>query len=313
MDVKTLKSHIVSKNVESFYIFTGSEWEVQKLYIEQISNLRGEVRRIDSIADVWSGLQSNSLFKKTTVYIARDDKTFMTSEELQRNLARVIGDNVYILLITSVDKRTKFYKTYKDKIIDFEPLKPEILKKYVAKHINLSANNMDRFIEVCEHDYGRCLLEIDKIKQYRIGGKFDDSKKIYDYCFNELLLDGTIYQPPKEAIFDLVDAILDRKPNKSFELLDNCKTRGEATLAILSILYTNAKAVLQLQSCESKNVSESTGLSGWQIKNASKHINKYKISELVYILKLIQKVEVGIKSGKIDEGIAMDYVLVNVI
>ena len=132
----------------------------------------------------------------------------------------------------------------------------------------------------------------------------------YDEAFEKLLADGTIYQPPYDAIWDLTDAILDRKVNTAFNLLEKAYAYGEATMVMLSVLYNNTKAVLQVQSYSGNNLSKGTGLTGWQIKNAKKHVGKYRDSELIRMMRLIQDVESGIKTGQIEEAFAMQYVLV---
>lgn len=135
----------------------------------------------------------------------------------------------------------------------------------------------------------------------------------YDEAFEMLLKDGTIYQPPYDAIFDLVASILDRKVNKTFDLLQQSYDVGEATLVMLSVLYNNVKAVLQIQTYEGSNLSQGTGLTGWQIQNAKPHINKYSNNELINMLKLIQKCESGIKSGIMEDEYAMQYLLVKIL
>lgn len=314
MDVSTLKAKIKSKQLPNYLIFAGDEWKVQQIYIEQIAKVKScEMKRIDSITDIYSQLKNKSFVQKSVVYIVRDDKELMTNEKLQQQIEDVVGNNVLIHLITSVDKRTKFYKAYKDSIIDFEPLTDSVLKKYIKKEISLSDKNCQKLIDVCEHDYGRILLEIDKIKRYATAHpeEFDDVG--FDTYFIQLLNDGTIYQPPYDAIFDLVDAILDRKVDKAFNLLQQAYDVGEATMVMLSVLYTNAKAVLQVQSYQGDNLSKATGLTGWQIKNAKAHVNKYTDEDLIYMLRIIQKIESGIKTGKIEDEFAMQYLLVHVL
>lgn len=134
----------------------------------------------------------------------------------------------------------------------------------------------------------------------------------YDEAFEQLVKDGTIYEPPYDAIFDLVDAILDRKVNRAFDLLQQAYDVGEATMVMLSVLYNNAKAVLQVQSYEGDSISKGTGLTGWQIMNAKKHLNRYSERELIYIVQLVQKVESGIKTGKMEDEFAMQYILAKV-
>lgn len=135
----------------------------------------------------------------------------------------------------------------------------------------------------------------------------------YDEAFEILLKDGTIYEPPYDAIFDLVDAILDRKVNESFDLLQQAYDVGEATMVMLSVLYTNVKAVLQVQSYKGNDLSKVTGLTGFQIKNAKSHVGKYSEQELIYIVRLVQKVESGIKTGKMEDEFAMQYILTHIL
>lgn len=313
MDISTVKTHIKNNTIQPFYIFSGPEWKVQRIYIEQIAKCKKySLSYIDTITDVYSKLKNRSFVTQNYVYVVRDDKDIMTDEKLQSSLTALLGDNVLILLLTTVDKRTKFYKTYKDAICEFEPLKPAILKKYLKREISLSDKNCDTLMEICEYDYGRCLLEVDKIKQYDAGvGVNEENSGLYDLSFKSLLEEGIIYQPPKDAIFDFVDAVLKRQVNKSFDLLSQSYAVGEATVVLLSVLYNNVKQVLQVQSCESKDITKSTGLTGWQIKCAKEHINHYSVGELVYMLKLIQKCEKGIKTGQIEEQCVMPYILVN--
>ena len=134
----------------------------------------------------------------------------------------------------------------------------------------------------------------------------------YDEAFEILLKDGTIYEPPYDAIFDLVDAILDRNVNKAFDLLQQSYDVGEATMVMLSVLYNNAKALLQVQTYKGDNITKATGLTGWQIKNVKHHVGKYSTDELIYIVQLCQKIESGIKTGKMEDEFAMQYLLTHI-
>ena len=174
MDVSTLKAKIKSKKLPSYLIFAGPEWKVQDIYIDQISKVTGqEIRYIDSVADIFDKLKNRSFVQKPVIYKVRDDKELMQNEKLQQKIESVLADNMLIHTLTSVDKRTKFYKAYKDSIIEFETLSDAILKKYIKKEINLSDKNCEILIDVCEHDYGRILLEIDKIRRYVDGGDLE--------------------------------------------------------------------------------------------------------------------------------------------
>lgn len=329
METVEIKHHIQTKQLDNFYIFAGTEWRVQRIYIDQIAKVSGKtLKYVDSINDIYSNLQSTSFIPKSYVYVIRDDKELQQNEKLQSQLDSILKNNILILILTTVDKRLKFYKQYKDTICEFETLKPEVLKKYVQKEINLSDRNCDKLMEVCEYDYGRCLLEIDKIKHYVKNYHNDDwgadcveyatgmrvLRITEDKAFEQLLKDGAIYQPPKDAIFDFVDAILDRKVNLAFDLYHQCLEVGEATLVMLTVLYNNAKAVLQVQSCKNtKDLAKSTGLTSYQIFGANKHLNNYRNGELIYIMKLCQKCQQGIVTGTMDEEFVMESILTDIL
>lgn len=316
MDVSALKHLIVSKQIPNFLIFAGEEWRVQQIYIDQICKVTKKERvYADSFAEIYPALKRNSLVAESKVYVVRDDKDIMQNEAVQKQIeSGLMKNNILILLLTTIDKRTRFYKRYNASIIDFERLSDAMLKKYTLNALKLSERSVMRLIDVCEHDYGRILLEIDKIRKYR-----DYAEEKYgevgthDEAFEQLLADGSIHRPPRDAIFDFVDVVLDRDAVQAYELLDECYECGEATMVMLSVLYNNAKAVLQVQSCESRDVSKTTGLTGWQIKCAKPHVGKYYNGELVGIMRLIQELESGIKSGKYEEQFVMPYLLAEIL
>ena len=311
MEVTDLKAHIHNHTFNPYYILTGVEWRVQRLYIDQVVKVTGkELKYIDAVGDLYKKTGSNLFASKSYVYVVRDDKEFINNEKLQQRLPEIVGNNILFILLTNPDKRTKFYKAYKDAIIDFEPLKPEVLKKYIQREIALSSTNCDKLMEVCEYSYGRCLLEIDKIKQFQVGyGKDKQEAKPYDGCFLQLLNAGVIYQPPKDAIFDFVDAVLDNKLNTTYDLYHQCVAVGEATMVMLTVLYNNAKAVLQVQSCTSEDIAKSTGLTGFQIMGAKKHLNKRRNGDLLNIMRVCQQCQQGIVTGQMDEEFVMEYIL----
>lgn len=318
MTVQEVKNQIKTNNVKNFYIFTGQESKVIDIYINKIAECKKlEIQHIDSIHDVYSKFFNKSLVTKNYCYVLRDDKELLLQEKLWQPLSieNVQGNNIVILVLTTIDKRSKFYNRFKNDIVEFEHLPENILMKYIKKELPLNDSSCLKLIDMCESDYNRILLELDKINLYanitytEVNGNGTD----YDRAFLDLVNQGVIYHPPKDAIFDFVDSVLKGKVKQSFELLENCYGVGESNIVLLSVLYNNVKQVLQVQSCESNDIAKTTGLTGWQIRNAKEKCGYYSIGDLVYFLKLIRNVEKGIKTGEIDESISVDYVLVNML
>ena len=304
MEVQELKQMIKSADIPNFLIFIGDEWMVKKIYIEQISKVKKlGIKYIDAVSDIASSVGSKSLFNQNYLYVCTDDKEFMTEEKLQQKVIENLSDNMLILQLTSVDKRLKFTKTYNNSIVEFKTLNEAVLKRYIQKEIDLNDAKCEQLMEICEYNYGRCLLEIDKIK--RIMGESDTP----NISFNLLLVDGTIHVPPKEALWDFIKAVLQNKPKLAFDLYADLKAVEAPTLSILSNLYTNTKQLLQVQTCTSSDVEKTTGLTNWQIRNARECVGKWRAGDLVFLMRLIQQTERDIKIGNIDEAIAVEYIL----
>ena len=315
MEAITVKQHIKNKQFNKFYIFSGPEIQIQNIYINKIAQSAGlTISRIDTVLDIYKKGRSSSLVKANYCFVVRDDMEFMKNDKAWSSIINMLGDNMLILLITQVNKREKFYKHYKDDIVMFDYLDIPVLKKYVQKEIPLSENNAEKLVKLCEQDYSRILLEIDKIKSWR-EEYIKGTRESIDYngAFLRLVSSGDIYQQPKDAIFEFVDAVLQRKPRLSFTLLEDCKGVNEASLVMQSVMYTQFKHLLQYQSCTSEDVSKSTGLSGWDIKLVKDKKGIYSTGELVYIMKRLRNIEKDIKIGQMEDSICIDYALVNIL
>ena len=315
MNLTQVKQDIQSNNFSPVYIFTGEEIGVMNIYINQIAKVKKcELIRFDTFKQIFNHLKVPSMIGGSGVYFCRDDAEVINNEKIWDLLENIkwLKNNVVILVFTNIDKRKAFYKRFKAQICEFEPLDDEILTKYILKRISLSEMNCKRLIEACEHSYSRIMLEIDKIFCYK-GYDFDEDDNEADKAFEKLLKEGVIYQPAQDSIFLWSDAVMYRQKQKAFELTEECFKSGEAVLTMLTVLYMNVKQILQLKSCESKDISKSTGLTGWQIQCAKKFVNSYSVKELLNAMHLIREAEVGIKTGKIEDKAVIPYILVNML
>ena len=302
MEIRAVKKQIQNKSLDKFYIFTGDEVEAQRIYIDKIAEVtERDVVCVDTIADAVKF--KTGVLKIPRLFVVRDDKDFI-SKGAETDINELLGDKMLILQLTAVDKRTKFYKQFEERIVTFNYMSVDVLYKYVQRACKLSDSNTEQLINICGNDYSRILLEVDKVNSYAVA----ESVSV-DTAFERLTADGTIYRAPEDAIFDFVDAVLQAKPNIAYRLLEDCRAFEEPSLKLISVLYSNMKRVLQVQTCSSKNVTEVTGLTAWDVKCVQKNLNCWDSRDLVYFLKRLQSIEKAIKTGEIDDAVAIDYAL----
>lgn len=307
MDITTVKSHIINKSLDGYYIFTGPELGVMDIYIDKIAEiLQAKKVRPDDIAQTLRASKSKAFIKTSQISVFRDCKELITNESLQEQIDAFSSNcECYIFIYTNIDKRTKFYKRFKDRIVEFNPMREDIFVKHLQQQIDLPERECKQLAEVCEMDYSRALLEIDKIVTYSQATGTDSLQS-----YRKLVESGAIYVPPYDAIFDFVDAVLKNKKRLAFQLLQESYDYGEATLVLLTALYNNTKQLLQLQTCKSADISSATGLTYFQIKLATPRKGYNSAGDLVWLMRNIQKTETGIKSGKVADEIAVAKLLV---
>lgn len=314
MNIVELKKSLDSGELSNLYIFTGEEYTILNIYIDRICGLFDSVKRSDSVLSIYKNISSRSLIQTgKQVYVVRDDKDFLTSETIWIDLMKRLKarNATLVLKYSSIDSRSKFNKHFNDCITVFDRLSDNVLLKYIYKDITLSKENAITLINACNHDYGRILLEVDKIQNiieyYNLSA--NDAFKM---CLNA----HVIYIEPEGQVFDLVDSILTRNYRSVYKMLAESRRRGDNELYVLSLLHNNVKNILQIQTfgnSDNKKLMQATGLTQFQINTCSKYLNRYTCEELVRFMKYIRYCDKSVKDGTMQPDFAVDYLLVNVL
>lgn len=308
MDIKQVKKAIQGKaKFCPFYVFTGEEIEAQRIYINKIAEVTDKaVKRVDNVSEAFN--KRSGILKISNLFVCRDDMTFWKQAVALDNVAELLGNNILILQMTSIDKRSKSYKAYSDNTVEFNYMDADVLYKYLEKACKLSDGRAYELIDICECDYSKILLECDKVNQYACA-----CACTVDEAYDKLISDRAITIPPKDAIFSFTDALLRGQIDKAFRLLEDCKAIGEPALRIISVLYTNFRRVLAYQVAESKDICKETGLTPFDVKLAKQTAWAWKSEDLVFFLRTLQRIEQGIKQGDLEEGMALDYLMVSIL
>ena len=305
MEITDVKQHIKTGEFQKIYIFHGPEHTIMKMYLKMMADKGNyELSYADSLMDVMTGAKTKALVPVRHLYIIMDDKEYLTNEKIRQKF-KGLKDDIVVFYYSTTDKRLKFWKENKDTAVEFTRLNDQVLTKYIQKEAPFFTDDMCKeLIDVCDGDYGRILLEIDKMRQYCNAEKVKG-----DYVFRKFIDEGVIYNAPYDAIFDFVAAFLARTPSKAYDLLQQSKAIGEANLTLLAVLYNNIKTLLQVQST---NDCKAAGINKWQANNVLPFKGNYKNGELVKAMKLIRSVEKGIKTGTMPDDLAVEYIMVSI-
>ena len=311
MELMDLMKKIGNNEIPNFLILFGEEQKILDIYIDNIVKaLNGKMISAESVSNVIKSVGKKSIDKSTKVYIVNEDSNFTQAEDKWENVKKAMNRNYLIIRYHTLDKRSAFVKKNQQNIVEFSHLSDEVLQQYIQRDLHdLSEKNVSKLISYCNNDYGRILLEVDKIKQY----SSVRTDLTIDSCFVQLDKQGLFHKEIGDITFELTNAVLGGYPQESIKKLDEAKRKGEPAMMIASILYNGFRNLLAYQGLGSnkQGAMERTGMTKGELYGCTKNVGGYNIKEVKRNMLLCQHVESGIKMGTIDEDIALEYLVLS--
>ena len=316
MELVDLMKSISCNSIPHFLILYGEEQKIIDIYIQNIvKSVEGKRIVFDNVSQAIKDNGKKSLDKSIKVYVVTEDTAFLTKDESWENVRKSMHKNYLILRYHSLDKRSAFVKKNQQNIVEFSHLSDEVLQQYIYRDLpDLSDENVSKLISYCNNDYGRILMEIDKIWQAQSSrlSNFNINLDSND-CFEELDKQGLFHKEIGDITFELTDAVLGGYTELAIKKLDEAKRKGEPAMMIASILYNGFRNLLAYQGLGSnkQGAVERTGLSKGDIWRCSKNVGGYSIGEVKRNMLICQNIESGIKTGTVDEDIALEYLVLS--
>ena len=314
MELVDLMKSISCNSIPHFLILYGEEQKIIDIYIQNIvQSVEGKRVVVDNVSQAIKDNGKKSLDKSIKVYVVTEDKAFLTKDESWETVRNSMHKNYVILRYHELDKRSAFVKKNQQSIVEFSHLSDEVLQQYIYRDLpDLCEKNASKLISYCNNDYGRILLEIDKIWQAQSSrlSNFNINLDSND-CFEELDKQGLFHKEIGDITFELTDAVLGGYTELAIRKLDEAKRKGEPAMMIASILYNGFRNLLAYQGLGSnkQGAVERTGLSKGDIWRCSKNVGGYSIEEVKRNMLICQNIESRIKMGTIDEDIALEYLV----
>ena len=315
MELIDLMKKISRNDIPHFLILFGEEQKIIDIYINNICD-KIQAKKVvkESVSSVIKNIGKKSIDKCKKLYIVTEDIAFTKLEDNWEPVKNAINKDYVILRYTSLDKRSSFVKKNQQNIVEFSHLSDDVLQQYINRDLpDLSEKNVSKLIGYCNNDYGRILLEMDKIKQYHAYIAGLNNGISIDDCFVELDKQGLFHKEIGDITFELTNAVLGGYPQEAIKRLDEAKRKGEPVMTIVSILYNGFRNLLAYQGLGSnkQGAMERTGMTKGELWGCTKNVGGYSIKDVKRNMLFCQEVESGIKLGTIDEDIALEYLVLS--
>ena len=316
MELVDLMKRISSNDIPHFLILFGEEQTILNIYLTHILEVTNTKRiSADSVSYIMQNINKKRFDKSIRLYVVQDDMAFLRAEDSWETVRNTPTKDYIILRYHSLDKRSAFVKKNQQNLVEFARLSKEVLQTYISKDLpDLSEKNSSKLVEYCNYDYGRILMEIDKIWQCQ-SHRFSNFNINLDSndCFEKLDKEGLFYKEIGDITFELTNAVLGGYTETAIQKLDEAKRKDEPAMMIVSILYTGFRNLLAYQGLGSnkQGAMERTGMTKGELYGCTKNVGGYSIAEVKRNMLKCQEIEAGIKMGTLDEDIALEYAVLS--
>lgn len=315
MELVDLMKRISSNDIPHFLILFGEEQTILNIYLTHILEVTNTKRiSADSVSYIMQNINKKRFDKSLRLYVVQDDMTFLKAEDSWETVRNTPTKDYIILRYHSLDKRSAFVKKNQQNLVEFARLSKDVLQTYISKDLpDLSEKNSSKLVEYCNYDYGRILMEIDKIKQWQEHYTDNEGTPKTDSAFKLLDRQGLFHKEIGDITFELTNAVLGGYPETAIQKLDEAKRKGEPAMMIVSILYNGFRNLLAYQGLGSnkQGAMERTGMTKGELYGCTKNVGGYSITEVKRNMLKCQEIEAGIKMGTIDEDIALEYAVLS--
>lgn len=192
----TLKQELMNEQTQNLYVFGGEENAIRKIYYEKIAELRGKLKYIETVKDLFKELEKKSLFKVNVTYVVYNDMDFLKQKEKQFiRLLRLSKKNTVVLVYDEIPEKGDFRKIFEDYITIFNKVTDDIALKYINKaNHNIKIDFANRIRFNCDNSYNAIIEEMNKYNHYTESN--DDAIDAMTYAM--LFFDRKIEPNPKE-------------------------------------------------------------------------------------------------------------------
>ena len=166
------------------------------------------------------------------------------NEDMANYIAEIPEDTVLVFIENEVDKRNRLYKQVKSNgyVCECGRMNKSDLSKWILVRLkkenkNIARDNMDYLIDKLGDDMDNITSELDKLLSYTLNKDVITREDIDKVCISEI----------SGKIFEMVDAIGNKKQKKALDLYYDLIAVREAPMKILYMLARQFNIMLQVK------------------------------------------------------------------
>lgn len=304
------------------YLLYGAEAYLRKQYKDKLKNaIVGDDNmnyhyyegKDISIGEVIDQAETLPFFAEKRLIILENSGFFKSGgEQLTEYLSSPASTTIFLFVETEVDKRSRLFKTVSSKgcavefaIQDENTLKRWILGMVKKENKKISESALDFLLEKTGTDMENIRKETEKLFCYCMNKEAITEADIEEICTKRI----------GNHIFDMVNAIADKKQKHALELYYELLAQKEPPMRILFLIARQFNLLLQVKELKGKGyqnkaIGEKVGLPGFIAGKYVTQASRFKTKEIREAVEACVAAEEAIKTGRINDNMSVEMLII---
>lgn len=319
----SLNEDLKTGQFNNVYLLFGEEAYLKKQYKEKLRNamispddnmnyayFEGKGINVNEVIDLAETLP---FFADRRLIILEDTGLFKTaSPELADYLKEMPDTTAMIFVETEVDKRSKLYKAVQNngRAVELGRQDENTLIRWVAGCIkreekSVSENTIRYLLAKIGTDMENIQKELEKLFCYVMERDYITQEDIDEICTTQIT----------NQIFDMVNAVADKKQKKALELYYDLLALKEPPMRILFLLTRQFKQLMEVKVMDKnghaqKEIADKLGINPFVVRKFQAQAKSFAEKELRSILEDSVDTEECIKTGRLTDMLGVELFIV---
>ena len=251
-------------------------------------------------------------FAERRVVLVENSNFFKNGcEKLEEALEKLPDTTVLIFVEKNIDNRKKLSKLVAQlgtialfDAPDMDMLAVWLNGMFVQENVKISGATIHYLIDRVGTSMNLLKNEAEKLLSYAADKKSISKEDIDLLCVNQV----------EDKIFDMIDAISERKQEKAMNLYDDLLYLQEAPMKILVLITRNFMQLLKIRFALDTGTPEGQiasvfGIRPYFVKKYITQAKSFTKEQLLSCVRLCQEADANIKSGKMRDKLATEMVI----
>lgn len=320
--MKRLNEDIKTGDFRQMYLLFGEEAYLRRQYRDRMKaaiigddtmNSHSFEGKNISIGEIIDLAETMPFFAEKRLLLIENSGLFKSGgEQLAEYLKQAAESAYFIFVETEVDKRSKLYKILQSKgcAVEFGVQDEATLKRWVLGMVkkegkNISEASLNHLLEKTGTDMENIRKELEKVFCYCMEKDSISAQDIEEICTKRI----------SSHIFDMINAIADKKQKKALELYYELLALKEPPMRILFLIARQFNLLLQVKELgkkglQNKTIGEKVGLPGFIAGKYVTQAARFRTEDLKGAVTACVEAEEAIKTGKLNDNMSVELLII---